>query len=164
MKRTGLAGIPDPARLPRYSAKILFKAIRSLIESGSTPSSRLNRDGFRSLSPLKHRAPPLKPMPKPRRSLPRSASRLPSRVLGTLNVQYLSRQDRRHVVEAFIVRLLKRVKSMSMAELLSALATDAPVNCRPDPSTVPAIVDDLVSREYLHRDGANPSLLHYNAY
>ncbi|SPQ96131.1 unnamed protein product (mitochondrion) [Plasmodiophora brassicae] len=73
-------------------------------------------------------------------------------------------EDRRHVVEAFIVRLLKRVKSMSMAELLSALATDAPVNCRPDPSTVPAIVDDLVSREYLHRDGANPSLLHYNAY
>ena len=70
--------------------------------------------------------------------------------------------DRKHNIDAAIVRIMKARKTMEhqalMAEVLSQL-----VLFRPEPRFIKRRIEDLMQREFLARDPNQPSLYHYKA-
>eukprot|EP00474_Spongospora_subterranea_P009318 CRZ09776.1 hypothetical protein [Spongospora subterranea] len=72
------------------------------------------------------------------------------------------KEDRKHVVEACIVRVVKHAKSIAIGDLIDSVNTKMAAYPYSDGISIKALVEDLVIREYLYRDRNNPELFHYN--
>lgn len=72
-------------------------------------------------------------------------------------------EDRRHAIEASIVRIMKARKTLEHRQLIVEVSQHLFQYFKPDPRQIKKRIEDLISREYLERDEANSSLFHYLA-
>jgi cullin 1 len=72
-------------------------------------------------------------------------------------------EDRRHAIEACIVRVMKSRKTMEHTQLVSEAIVQLSQHFKPDPKMIKKRIDDLITREYLERDSERPSLYIYMA-
>eukprot|EP00668_Euglena_longa_P014540 GGOE01018530.1.p1 GENE.GGOE01018530.1~~GGOE01018530.1.p1 ORF type:complete len:767 (+),score=353.77 GGOE01018530.1:79-2379(+) len=72
-------------------------------------------------------------------------------------------EDRRHAIEACIVRLMKSRRVMEHSQLISEAITQLSQHFKPDPKVIKRRIDDLIAREYLERDGDRTNVYRYLA-
>jgi len=72
-------------------------------------------------------------------------------------------EDRRHAIEACIVRLMKSRRQMEHSQLISEAITQLSQHFKPDPKVIKRRIDDLIAREYLERDSDRTNLYRYLA-
>jgi len=72
-------------------------------------------------------------------------------------------EDRKHAIEAAIVRIMKTRKSLEHQKLVLEASTQLMRHFKPDPKQIKKRIEDLIHREYLERDASNPNLYKYLA-
>jgi len=72
-------------------------------------------------------------------------------------------EDRKHAIEAAIVRIMKTRKSLEHQKLILEASTQLMRHFKPDPKQIKKRIEDLIAREYLERDANNPNLYKYLA-
>jgi len=72
-------------------------------------------------------------------------------------------EDRKHAIEAAIVRIMKTRKSLDHQKLILEASTQLMRHFKPDPKQIKKRIEDLIAREYLERDASNPNLYKYLA-
>eukprot|EP01009_Symbiontida_sp_KSa7_P003687 NODE_18_length_2621_cov_624.894246_g15_i0.p1 GENE.NODE_18_length_2621_cov_624.894246_g15_i0~~NODE_18_length_2621_cov_624.894246_g15_i0.p1 ORF type:complete len:346 (+),score=45.58 NODE_18_length_2621_cov_624.894246_g15_i0:1328-2365(+) len=71
--------------------------------------------------------------------------------------------DRKHAIEACIVRVMKSRKCLEHAQLVSECISQLGHHFKPDPRVIKRRIEDLIAREYLERDSEKTSLYRYLA-
>ena len=84
---------------------------------------------------------------------PRSAVLLPCQV----------DEDRKHAIEAAIVRIMKTRKTLDHQKLVLEASTQLMRHFKPDPRQIKKRIEDLIAREYLERDASNSTVYKYLA-
>ncbi|KAL3922533.1 MAG: hypothetical protein SGPRY_004527 [Prymnesium sp.] len=72
-------------------------------------------------------------------------------------------EDRKHAIEAAIVRIMKTRKSLDHQKLVLEATTQLMRHFKPDPKQIKKRIEDLIAREYLERDSNNPNHYKYLA-
>jgi len=72
-------------------------------------------------------------------------------------------EDRKHAIEAAIVRIMKTRKTMDHQKLVLEATTQLMRHFKPDPKQIKKRIEDLIAREYLERDANNPNHYKYLA-
>jgi cullin 3 len=72
-------------------------------------------------------------------------------------------EDRRHLVEASIVRAMKSRKKLSHNELIAEITRQLSIRFTPTPQYIKKRVESLIEREYLARDKDDPRMYFYLA-
>merc|ERR1712118_78208 len=72
-------------------------------------------------------------------------------------------EDRKHAIEAAIVRIMKTRKTLEHQKLILEASTQLMRHFKPDPKQINKRIEDLIAREYLERDASNPNLYKYLA-
>lgn len=72
-------------------------------------------------------------------------------------------EDRKHAIEAAIVRIMKARKKLEFQKLVLETSQQLIRLFKPDIKLIKARMEDLISREYLERDPDNSKLLRYLA-
>eukprot|EP00301_Raphidiophrys_heterophryoidea_P004822 c1206_g1_i1.p1 GENE.c1206_g1_i1~~c1206_g1_i1.p1 ORF type:complete len:780 (-),score=172.94 c1206_g1_i1:157-2244(-) len=72
-------------------------------------------------------------------------------------------EDRKHAIEAAIVRIMKSRKQLEFQKLVLETSQQLLRLFKPDVKLIKARMEDLISREYLERDPQNPKMLRYLA-
>lgn len=72
-------------------------------------------------------------------------------------------EDRKHAIEAAIVRIMKTRKSLDHQKLVLESSTQLMRHFKPDPKQIKKRIEDLIAREYLERDPNNSNLYKYLA-
>ena len=70
-------------------------------------------------------------------------------------------EDRRYVIEAVIVRIMKTRKTLSHVELVSESINVLKDTFKPNIKNIKKKIEDLIEREYLERDETDPKIYHY---
>eukprot|EP01027_Heterolobosea_sp_BB2_P007474 GEZU01011119.1.p1 GENE.GEZU01011119.1~~GEZU01011119.1.p1 ORF type:complete len:768 (-),score=341.27 GEZU01011119.1:60-2363(-) len=79
------------------------------------------------------------------------------------NVQQVTNEDRKHAIEAAIVRVMKARKQLEHQQLVLAVMEQLMAHFKPDPKVIKRRIEDLITREYLERDPNKASLYKYLA-
>jgi len=72
-------------------------------------------------------------------------------------------EDRKHAIEAAIVRIMKTRKTLEHQKLILEASNQLLRHFKPDPKQIKKRIEDLIAREYLERDTSNPNLYKYLA-
>ncbi|CAI9099712.1 OLC1v1036572C1 [Oldenlandia corymbosa var. corymbosa] len=72
-------------------------------------------------------------------------------------------KDRRYVIDASIVRIMKTRKVMVCQQVLMECVEQLSCMFKPDVKAIKKRIDDLITRDYLERDKENPNLFKYLA-
>ena len=72
-------------------------------------------------------------------------------------------EDRKHAVEASIVRVMKARKTMAHQQLVMEVSQQLMKLFKPDPKVIKNRIESLISREYLERDKDNQGVYKYLA-
>merc|ERR1712146_258972 len=72
-------------------------------------------------------------------------------------------EDRKHAIEAAIVRIMKTRKTLEHQKLILEASMQLMRHFKPDPKQIKKRIEDLIAREYLERDANNPNLYKYLA-
>jgi cullin 1 len=72
-------------------------------------------------------------------------------------------EDRKHAIEANIVRVMKSRKTLTHQQLMSEVSQQLMQYFKPDPRQIKKRVEDLIQREYLERDKEKGGVYHYLA-
>merc|ERR1712196_397439 len=72
-------------------------------------------------------------------------------------------EDRKHAIEAAIVRIMKTRKSLDHQKLVLEATMQLMRHFKPDPKQIKKRIEDLIAREYLERDANNANLYKYLA-
>ena len=72
-------------------------------------------------------------------------------------------EDRKHAVEASIVRVMKARKTMPHQQLVMEVSQQLMKLFKPDPKVIKNRIESLISREYLERDKDNNGVYKYLA-
>lgn len=72
-------------------------------------------------------------------------------------------EDRRHLVEASIVRIMKARKMLDLNQLIAEVTRQLSTRFRPTPQDIKLRVEALIEREYLERTEADQKVLRYLA-
>ena len=67
-------------------------------------------------------------------------------------VEKTTAEDRKFLIDAVIVRIMKSRKQLSHTELVQASIEQLALRLRPDPRLIKKRIEDLIHREYLERD------------
>eukprot|EP00695_Tsukubamonas_globosa_P003537 TRINITY_DN683_c0_g1_i1.p2 TRINITY_DN683_c0_g1~~TRINITY_DN683_c0_g1_i1.p2 ORF type:complete len:88 (+),score=45.61 TRINITY_DN683_c0_g1_i1:161-424(+) len=71
-------------------------------------------------------------------------------------------EDRKHVIEAAIVRIMKMRKVLDHQQLILEVSQQL-MMFKPDPKFIKKRIEDLITREYLERDKDSPNRYKYLA-
>eukprot|EP00756_Hemistasia_phaeocysticola_P006567 Hpha_TRINITY_DN13896_c0_g1::TRINITY_DN13896_c0_g1_i1::g.69912::m.69912/K03347/CUL1, CDC53; cullin 1 len=82
---------------------------------------------------------------------------------SSAQVQQTVEEDRRHAIEACIVRIMKSRKTMEHSLLIGECIQQLSNHFKPDPKHIKKRIEDLIGREYLERDAERPNLYRYLA-
>ena len=72
-------------------------------------------------------------------------------------------EDRKHAIEAAIVRIMKTRKTLDHQKLVLEASTQLMRHFKPDPRQIKKRIEDLIAREYLERDASNSTVYKYLA-
>ncbi|KAK9713588.1 hypothetical protein RND81_06G037600 [Saponaria officinalis] len=72
-------------------------------------------------------------------------------------------KDRRHAIEASIVRIMKSRKVLGYQQLISECVEQLSRMFKPDVKVIKKRIEDLITRDYLERDIENPQMFKYLA-
>jgi len=72
-------------------------------------------------------------------------------------------EDRKHLIEAAIVRTMKARKNMQHANLIAEVTKQLQSRFRPYPLTIKKRIESLIEREYLERSGTDRKVYNYLA-
>ena len=72
-------------------------------------------------------------------------------------------KDRRFAIDAAVVRTMKSRKAMQHQQLVLEVVSQLSRMFKPDFKLIKKRIEDLIAREYLERDAANPQLFKYVA-
>ncbi|KAI9202603.1 Cullin [Polychytrium aggregatum] len=72
-------------------------------------------------------------------------------------------EERRHIVEAAVVRIMKSRKQLDHTNLCSEVLSQLKSKFQPNPTIVKKRIEGLIEREYLRRDEVNRNIYHYIA-
>ncbi|KAA8490321.1 Cullin-1 [Porphyridium purpureum] len=72
-------------------------------------------------------------------------------------------EDRKHSIEAAIVRVMKQKKQLEHSQLVAEVSRLLMAVFKPDPKQIKTRIEDLIVREYLKRDDNNNSVYEYLA-
>jgi len=72
-------------------------------------------------------------------------------------------EDRKHAIEAAVVRIMKTRKTLEHQKLVLEASTQLMRHFKPDPKQIKKRIEDLIHREYLERDANSPNLYKYLA-
>lgn len=72
-------------------------------------------------------------------------------------------KDRRHTIDACIVRIMKSRKVLAHSQLVTECVEQLGPMFKPDFKAIKKRMEDLISREYLERDKNNPNMFRYLA-
>jgi cullin 1 len=72
-------------------------------------------------------------------------------------------KDRRHAVDAAVVRVMKSRRQLQHQQLVLEVVQQLQRMFRPDLKLVKRRIEDLIQREYIERDKDNPQLFRYLA-
>ena len=72
-------------------------------------------------------------------------------------------EDRRHLIEAAIVRIMKARRRLSHTDLLAEATRQLSVRFQPTPMVIKKRVESLIEREYLQRDKEDSRFYNYLA-
>lgn len=72
-------------------------------------------------------------------------------------------KDRRHAVDAAVVRVMKSRRQLQHQQLVLEVVQQLQRMFRPDLKLVKRRIEDLIQREYIERDRDNPQLFRYLA-
>ena len=93
-----------------------------------------------------------------------AAAALPSANAGIDgSVPVAVEEDRRHLVEAAIVRIMKARKTLHHNDLIAEVTRQMSVRFQPAPQTIKKRIESLIEREYLERAEHEHRLYHYVA-
>merc|ERR1711869_23022 len=72
-------------------------------------------------------------------------------------------EDRKHAIEAAIVRIMKTRKSLDHQKLVLEASNQLLRHFKPDPKQIKKRIEELIAREYLERDANNNNVYNYLA-
>ena len=72
-------------------------------------------------------------------------------------------EDRKHAIEAALVRIMKTRKTLDHQKLVLEASTQLLRHFKPDPKQIKKRIEDLIAREYLERDANSPNTYKYLA-
>jgi len=72
-------------------------------------------------------------------------------------------QDRRHAIDAAIVRVMKTRKALAYNELVVEVVNQLQQSFLPEAKMIKMRVDDLINKEYIMRDEENSQVFKYIA-
>ena len=72
-------------------------------------------------------------------------------------------EDRRHLLEAAIVRIMKARKLLNHNDLIAEVSRQLSARFVPDPQSVKKRIESLIEREYLERDEGDRRVYRYMA-
>jgi len=72
-------------------------------------------------------------------------------------------EDRKHAIEAAIVRIMKTRKTLDHQKLVLEASNQLLRHFKPDPKQIKKRIEDLIAREYLERDSNNNNVYKYLA-
>jgi len=72
-------------------------------------------------------------------------------------------EDRKHAIEAAIVRIMKTRKTLDHQKLVLEASNQLLRHFKPDPKAIKKRIEDLIAREYLERDANNNNVYKYLA-
>eukprot|EP00297_Palpitomonas_bilix_P017858 CAMPEP_0113918000 /NCGR_PEP_ID=MMETSP0780_2-20120614/33070_1 /TAXON_ID=652834 /ORGANISM="Palpitomonas bilix" /LENGTH=164 /DNA_ID=CAMNT_0000917683 /DNA_START=72 /DNA_END=566 /DNA_ORIENTATION=+ /assembly_acc=CAM_ASM_000599 len=72
-------------------------------------------------------------------------------------------EDRKHAIEAAIVRVMKARKTLDHQSLIGEVTTQLISHFKVEPRGVKKRIEELIAREYLERDQENPNMFKYLA-
>ena len=72
-------------------------------------------------------------------------------------------EDRKHAIEAALVRIMKTRKTLDHQKLVLEASTQLMRHFKPDPRQIKKRIEDLIAREYLERDASNSTVYKYLA-
>lgn len=90
-----------------------------------------------------------------------SNSLLPSTIDGSVPVAV--EEDRRHLVEAAIVRIMKARKTMKHNDLIAEVTRQLSIRFTPAPQFIKKRIESLIEREYFERSEKEHNVYHYVA-
>eukprot|EP00761_Pharyngomonas_kirbyi_P009744 gb/GECH01009762.1/.p1 GENE.gb/GECH01009762.1/~~gb/GECH01009762.1/.p1 ORF type:complete len:757 (+),score=124.82 gb/GECH01009762.1/:1-2271(+) len=78
-------------------------------------------------------------------------------------VEHTTQEDRKHTIDAAIVRIMKARKVLDHQKLILEVSQQLMSHFTPDPKLIKYRIGDLISREYLERDSDKKSVYRYLA-
>jgi hypothetical protein len=72
-------------------------------------------------------------------------------------------EDRKHAIEAAVVRIMKSRKTMDHQRLVLEVSQQLTSHFRPDPRQIKKRIEDLISREYIERSAEKANVYQYLA-
>ena len=72
-------------------------------------------------------------------------------------------EDRKHAIEAAIVRIMKTRKTLDHQKLVLEASNQLLRHFKPDPKQIKKRIEDLIAREYLESDSTNNNVYKYLA-
>jgi len=72
-------------------------------------------------------------------------------------------EDRKHSIEATVVRTMKARKQMGHQQLVLEVSKQLMQHFKPDPKEIKKRIEDLITREYLERDETQSNSYKYLA-
>lgn len=79
------------------------------------------------------------------------------------NASSAVQEDRKHAMEANIVRIMKARKTLTHMQLMTEVSQQLMTFFSPDPRAIKQRIEDLIQREYMKRDDDKSNVYHYLA-
>lgn len=96
-------------------------------------------------------------------SSPKRLNVIPCPVFEEIQTSKHVEEDRTHMIDAVIVRIMKSRRKLSHNELVHAILSDSTLLFLPKVSDIKKRIESLIERDYLERDNDNLTMYHYIA-